>query len=57
MLSRVADALFWMSRYVELDHLPSVSWQDQLPPLTEIVSPRWVVEMEEDDSSQEQQQQ
>ena len=45
-----------------LDSLPSVSWQDQLPPLqtplTAIVSPRRAVEMlEEDDTSQEQQQQ
>jgi transglutaminase-like putative cysteine protease len=45
-----------------LDSLPSVSWQDQLPPLqtplTAIVSPRRAVErVEEDDTSQEQQQQ
>ena len=45
-----------------LDTLPSVSWQDQLPPLqtplTAIVSPRRANEMaDEDDIAQEQQQQ
>ena len=45
-----------------LDHLPSVSWQDQLPPLqtplTAIISPRRAHEMvAEDDIAQEQQQQ